>query len=153
MFSFYRYTAKGFPNFPTCNHYQGALLCRTLTAQGIRRFHSKFYAEKDKIYQDNFILKHLTMQAIKRRRPKNNKNAVKQVRAKYFIRNREKKMVPVCYNTFLKALNVSRAKTLHKPPLLYPAVNVGSIALHKGIIILVKCLRRKEEGTQLAIRL
>lgn len=58
--------------------------------------------------QDNFVLKHITMNVIKRRRPKNQKNIRKQARAKYFITNREKKMVPVCLGTFLKALNISR---------------------------------------------
>ena len=46
------------------------------------------------------------MQPIKRRRPKSGTNAQKQARAKYFIRNRNKEMI--CYNTFLKALHVSR---------------------------------------------
>ncbi|XP_046684501.1 uncharacterized protein LOC124373972 [Homalodisca vitripennis] len=103
-----RYAPKGFPDFPTCNHTKGALLCRSLTAQDIRRFHSAFYKEHDKIYQDNFVLKHITMNVIKRRRPKNQKNIKKQARAKYFITNREKKMVPVCLGTFLRALNISR---------------------------------------------
>lgn len=48
------------------------------------------------------------MQPIKRRRPKSGTNTQKQARAKYFIRNRNKEMIPVCYNTFLKALHVSR---------------------------------------------
>lgn len=48
------------------------------------------------------------MQPIKRRRPKTCTNSVNEARAKYFIRNRNKEMVPVCYNTFLKALHVSR---------------------------------------------
>ncbi|RZF48520.1 hypothetical protein LSTR_LSTR016751 [Laodelphax striatellus] len=89
-----RYAAKGFPDFPTCQHDKGALQCKSLTAQDIRRFHSAFYSEKDKIYQDNFILKHLVMQPIKRRRPKTSTNTVKEARAKYFIRNLQKEMIP-----------------------------------------------------------
>lgn len=104
----FRYTAKGFPEFPKCQHTKGALLCRTLSAQDIRIFHSSFYKEKNKVYQDNFILKHLCMQPVKRRRPKNNKNKIKEARAKYFIRNHGKVLVPVCLATFLKVLHVSR---------------------------------------------
>nr|CAH7762377.1 unnamed protein product [Callosobruchus chinensis] len=103
-----RYAPKGFPAFPSCNHIKGALLCRLLTSQDIRRFHAGFYKEHDKIYQDNFILKHISMTKIKRRRPKNHKNVRKEARTKYFIRNLNKELVPVCLNTFQKALNVSR---------------------------------------------
>ncbi|RZF34282.1 hypothetical protein LSTR_LSTR010256 [Laodelphax striatellus] len=31
-----RYAAKGFPDFPTCQHDKGALQCKSLTAQDIR---------------------------------------------------------------------------------------------------------------------
>lgn len=48
------------------------------------------------------------MHPIKRRRPKSGTNTQKEARAKYFIRNLNKDLIPVCYNTFLKALRVSR---------------------------------------------
>lgn len=49
------------------------------------------------------------METIQRRRPKNSKNKVQNARAKYFISNNQRRMIPVCLNTFLKALgNISR---------------------------------------------
>lgn len=47
-FVVFRYAPKGLPGFPTCNLTKGALLCRSSTAQNIRRFNSAFYKEHDK---------------------------------------------------------------------------------------------------------
>ncbi|CAG9829815.1 unnamed protein product [Diabrotica balteata] len=110
-----RYCATGFPDFPTCSHSQGAFHCKTLTIQDIRRFYQKFYENKDKVSQGNFIILHISLEPIQRRRlPKNpaitNKKQKKaqETRAKYFIPDREKCKVPVCMQTFLKCLKISR---------------------------------------------
>lgn len=48
------------------------------------------------------------MYPIKRRRPKNGSRQPKEARAKYFIMNRRKRMVPVCVKTFLNVLCVGK---------------------------------------------
>lgn len=50
----------------------------------------------------------MVQSGIRRRRPKNNRNVQQQTRAKYFIPSREYELVPVCLNTFLNALKISR---------------------------------------------
>ncbi|XP_068084852.1 uncharacterized protein [Anabrus simplex] len=103
-----RHSAKGLPGFPTCNHNGGKFKCTTVPLQDIRRFHQNFYSQKDKVYQDNFILKFTSSVEVKRRRPTSGRYKRQPVRTKYFIGSKDKSMVPVCLNTFIRVLNVSR---------------------------------------------
>uniref|UniRef100_A0A6P7F4L7 Zinc finger protein 208-like n=1 Tax=Diabrotica virgifera virgifera TaxID=50390 RepID=A0A6P7F4L7_DIAVI len=110
-----RYFITGFPGFPTCSHSQGAFRCNTLTMQDIHRFHQKFNENKNKVSQDNFILLHTALEPIQRRRPSKNpsitykkKRELQETRSKYFILDREERKVPVCMQTFLKCLEISR---------------------------------------------
>lgn len=74
----------------------------------LKDFHSKFYDQKDKIGQDHFMLKHIETRNVKRRRTFNEAYSPRLVQSKYFIRNRQNMLIPVCLKTFLNTLNVSR---------------------------------------------
>lgn len=79
-----------------------------LKGQDIRRFHSQFYNEKTKPLQDAFILKYIQHTKIKRRRPSTATNRIQDIRCKYFVPTRTKSLIPVCLNTFMSILKVSR---------------------------------------------
>lgn len=96
------------PGFPTCNHKKGKFKCTTVPLQDIRRFHQNFYSKKDKVYQDNFILKFTSSVDVKRRRATSGRYKIQNSRTKYFIGSKDKSMIPVCLNTFIRVLNVSR---------------------------------------------
>lgn len=75
----------------------------------IKSFHDAFYAVKDKIRQDAFILKYCTVQQPKRRRPTNYRHRAKATSVKCFVRNfASKQDVPVCQHTFLKVLHITK---------------------------------------------
>lgn len=74
----------------------------------LKHFHKLFYFKKDKVYQDNFILKHLKTSPIKRRRPKTGTYRVRNAQAKYFVTTPTKKLVPVCLKSFINILGISR---------------------------------------------
>jgi len=78
----------------------------------ICEFHSLFYRVPDKKIQDQFILKYVKINIIQRRRErkdKGNSNKSQLDRTtKYFVRNSEKVLVPVCMDAFLNILHVSR---------------------------------------------
>lgn len=76
--------------------------------QELLKFHSIFYSKKNKIYQDTLILKYTEINSKKRRRPKNNKYNTQSFQCKYYIPNAAMIKVPVCLNTFVKVLGVSR---------------------------------------------
>ncbi|XP_072376750.1 uncharacterized protein [Diabrotica undecimpunctata] len=103
-----RYSAKGMPDFPSCNHDGRQFQCATVPFQDIRRFHQNFYSQKDKVYQDNFILKFSSSVEVKRRRPTSGQYKRQPMRTKSFIGLKDKSMMPVCLNTFIGVLQVSR---------------------------------------------
>ncbi|XP_072375957.1 pickpocket protein 28-like, partial [Diabrotica undecimpunctata] len=51
------YSSSQLPQFPTCGHKTKAYQCSSLTMRDIKCFHDAFYAVKDKLSQDSFILK------------------------------------------------------------------------------------------------
>lgn len=63
---------------------------------------------KEKIHQDNLILKFVSLVPTKRRRPTNGRYNEQTTRAKYFIPNHNSENIPVCLKTFLGVLNISR---------------------------------------------
>nr|CAH7712814.1 unnamed protein product [Callosobruchus chinensis] len=83
-----RHASKGFPVPPRCSHDAGAFQCKTLKMQEIRRFHQNFYSNRTKIDQDRFLIKYIEL---------NHKKEVEP-----------QQVVPVCLDTFLKILHVSR---------------------------------------------
>ncbi|XP_039291812.1 uncharacterized protein LOC120353140 [Nilaparvata lugens] len=52
-----KYSAKGLPNYPTCNHRVG-FQCTLLTMRDVKDFHAAFYSIPEKGKQDSFILKY-----------------------------------------------------------------------------------------------
>lgn len=107
MFLF-SYAPKGLSAFPTCIHRGGKFKCSDVPLQDIRRFHQNFYTIKEKTFQDNFILKFTSSVDIKRRRATTGRYSKQQMRTKYFINSKDKGIIPVCLNTFIGALNLSR---------------------------------------------
>lgn len=105
---FFRYSSPQLPQYPTCGHKTKAYQCSTLTMRDIKSFQDAFYAAKDKIRQDTFILKFCTVQLPKRRRPTNSRHTAKATSVKCFIRNNAKQEVPVCQQAFLKVLHITK---------------------------------------------
>lgn len=100
------------PVRPTCNHDTNKFKCKSLTMKDNSEFHSLFYRVPDKKIQDQFILKYVKINIVQRRRErkdKGNSNKSQLDRTtKYFVRNSEKVLVPVCMDAFLNILHVSR---------------------------------------------
>ncbi|CAG9793048.1 unnamed protein product [Diatraea saccharalis] len=67
-----RYAPKDLPFKPTCSHKDKKLQCSEISMNDLQLFHESFYAVKDKVKQDMFILKHVIAVQIKRRRPRSN---------------------------------------------------------------------------------
>lgn len=83
----------------------------------VESFFKGFYKYKDKAKQDAFILKHCTVKAVKRRRPKNCKYKPKCSQTSYFVYSLSlKKRLPVCQTFFLKVLQITkyRVQTIMK---------------------------------------
>lgn len=76
----------------------------------IRNFHHKFYTTKDKVVQDNFILQYCKVAPVKRRRPRNSLHSVKNSQGKFFVLSLQKKLIPVCKNTFMGILGITRRR-------------------------------------------
>lgn len=110
----FRYSPAGFPPRPTCNHKSSkAFQCSEVSMQDVRRFNQKFYAKADRLVQNNFILRHVTVETPKRKRSRsgNVDSQGKQVTTKYYIpslRDGHVSNVPVCKKMFIETLLVSR---------------------------------------------
>lgn len=104
----FRHSSKKLPEHPKCKHADGALKCKTLTMQEIRKFHENFYRSKNKSDQDTFMLKYIVTSQKKRLRAKNNKYNAPNFRSKYFVPAKNMRLVPVCLQTFTSILDVSR---------------------------------------------
>lgn len=108
-FFFFRYSPHQLPEYPTCGHKSKAYQCSTLTMGDIKNFHDAFYAIPSKMSQDAFLLKFCNVQPPKRRRPSNYQHAAKETSVRCFIRkNVSKEHVPVCQQTFLKVLHITK---------------------------------------------
>lgn len=73
--------------------------------QEIRRFHQRYYAKTERLSQQNFILRHVTVETPARRRPRNGheERQSKEVTTKYFmpcLRKESVINVPVCKTLF-----------------------------------------------------
>ncbi|KAJ8881466.1 hypothetical protein PR048_017947 [Dryococelus australis] len=64
--SVYRHSPVDPPAYPACEHNSKTLKCRTLTMKDVQDFHSNFYSSLNKIYQDSFILKNVSVNSPKR---------------------------------------------------------------------------------------
>lgn len=81
------YTSKALPKLPQCNHSDSVFKCTELTTQDIRKFHKGFYETKNKVDQDNYILKYTVSET-----PKCKK--VSEEQRKQTIENWNKYLVP-----------------------------------------------------------
>lgn len=69
-------------------------------------FHRNFYKYPEKIAQDNFILQHVVLTNVKRRRPRNNKRSGgRSYSVQYFIAGKNRR-VPVCIKAFADVLKI-----------------------------------------------
>jgi len=78
----------------------------------ITKFHSVFYSSKDKIQQDNFILKHTRSEPKKRHRPTDNSRSGKDLTYFYFFRKRDGSQIRICRDAFLKILGLKKDRVL-----------------------------------------
>lgn len=99
------------PDYPKCNHLFGAFQCRTLTLRDVQNFHSSFYKRLETEYQNNVILRYEKIKNVHRRRSRKTKAKEKSKLlriTKYFVRNTRGEKVPVCMESFIAILGVSR---------------------------------------------
>lgn len=101
--------------------------------QDISRFHSTFYAVKDKIKQNNFILNYTSRNVIKRHRPSTSIRSQKNCSIKYFIRKAiDSKKIPVCRAIFLNVLGIKNHRV-------------------QGILRVVAVWRKKQEEVTIEV--
>ncbi|KAI4468039.1 dna-directed rna polymerases i ii and iii subunit rpabc2 [Holotrichia oblita] len=105
-----RYSSHSLPVYPTCRHKTKAFQCASLTMLEIRAFQEKFYSEKKKLMQDNFILQFCRAETVMRYRPKNAKHNKKLFQKKFCVLSLEKTHVPVCKNAFMGILGITRRR-------------------------------------------
>lgn len=114
---FYRYSSKGLPERPVCQHNTNAFKCGSLSMGDIKYFHDIFYKKPSKGSQDAFILKYCKPKKIKRRRgqPNSNQRKLLQTKFKVFCLS-QKCIVPVCQIAFLNILQITkhRVQTIMK---------------------------------------
>lgn len=95
-----------------CDHKtkSNVLKCQSLTTTDIYYFHKAFYEHKDKKSQDNFLIKHMILAPVKRRRvsPENATTSPSKCSVSYFVRTQKKTMIRVCLNSFINILHISR---------------------------------------------
>lgn len=87
---------------PKCNHFRGALLCRTLKGSDALFFSKGFYATTNKMHQDTLILANCSILKTKEN------NTKKKISIKYNVRTSCGKLVRVCQSTFCGLLNIKR---------------------------------------------
>lgn len=91
---------------PICDHNNEYFQCATLRLKDVRRFYESFYSRPNKIYQDKFLLTCIKTKAVTKHRVMHGTPSERS--SKYFIKNTDQVQVPVCLNTFLRVLNISR---------------------------------------------
>lgn len=95
--------------------------CEKIQFQDVRRFNQKFYSTPGRLAQNNFVLHYITVETLKRKRPRvqileDGFTLKKVVTTKYFMPNLEHGTdgseisitAPVCKNLFIKNLCISR---------------------------------------------
>lgn len=65
---------------------------------------------KEKIYQDNYILKHCVYKTIKRRRQTTGTRPPKEMNIIYYIRSKSDKLIRVCKKAFLRILRINEGR-------------------------------------------
>lgn len=76
----------------------------------VKLFHTKFYEVKQKIYQDNFILKYCKTVPVKRKRPKNSTHRGKIFQTQFYVMSAQKRLIPVCKKSFMEILGITRRR-------------------------------------------
>lgn len=91
-----------------CTHKKGVYKCNELHPQDVRKFHAAFYKNKDKNYQDQFILKYLKTKVPARRKRKVAQRHESQTFTAMYIKTFRKpyKLLRVCQKVFLMILDV-----------------------------------------------
>lgn len=126
---FLRYRPKNLPEFPSCGHNTKSYRCSLLTMFEIKRFHELFYSKPNKISQDSFIFKFCSVGPTQRiKNPDSNRP--RSMVISYFVLRENKSVVPVCKETFLAVLGITKHRVegvmkrfFHKNQL--PAENRG----------------------------
>lgn len=104
-----RYSALGPPKVPTCKHKGKAFGCELLTKKDVAVFHASFYESKDKIKQDNFLLKYTDNIKPVRSRQTTGERENKNITIKYFVKRYDsKEKLSVCRAAFLGILQISK---------------------------------------------
>lgn len=80
----------------------------------VKQFHQQFYSHKDKIGQDNFIIKYCNTNAVKRPGRTGNKSYTKNFSVKYNIRfANSTNILPVCQKAFVDILQIKIAYSVY----------------------------------------
>lgn len=106
---------KAIPPAPiTCKHNSKALRCSTLTNEDISKFHTALYSKNERQHQNTYLLKHMTINPVKRRR-NDGKYSPSCFRTKYSILSaRNKKTeIPVCLKTFLAITQINKNRLFY----------------------------------------
>lgn len=106
----FRYSAKGLPSYPSCNHRSG-FQCILLSMKDIKDFHSSFYSIPDKGKQDAFLLKFCRAKPPKKLNHGSQKKP-KSFTYEYTIVNQTGNHMLVCRDTFLKVLNITKHRII-----------------------------------------
>ena len=109
LFLFYRYAPQPVEHYRCLHAKKGILKCQELTGEDLQDFNNKFYAEAKKQYQDDFIMKYISVKrktgTRKRREVLQNKRRNRiDCETTFYIRRTNKTIVRVCRYLFLKAL-------------------------------------------------
>lgn len=109
-----RYKPKAFPKTPICKHPDGKLRCNELSMQDVRRIHQKFHKQPDRVWQNNFILQHISVSSV--RRTFNVDNPRRKISTQFVLPKRRGNVVEnirVCRAAFVNILHVGRDR-LHR---------------------------------------
>lgn len=79
----------------------------------LKVFRDAFYASKEKLIQDAFLLKYCTATQCVRRRPKNKTHQNKQYQIHCYIRDQSKNYILVCQAAFLEILGIFKHRLNH----------------------------------------
>nr|CAH7729985.1 unnamed protein product [Callosobruchus chinensis] len=74
----------------------------------IQVFQQKFYGKTEKLFQDSYIMQFCSVNPIQRKRPKNKTHKGKEHTIKCFVKDSNKKLVPVCKQAFMGILGITR---------------------------------------------
>nr|CAD7433849.1 unnamed protein product [Timema monikensis] len=80
-----RYASPGLPLYPKCGNATKSFRCAALSMKQCLDFHHLYYENKDRVYQNVFLLKYCEVVPVAQRRPSTSSHKGKEFQSKFYV--------------------------------------------------------------------